>query len=84
MGSASYWAMSTIHDPRYRVLISDLIQLRKLQDVTQTGLAEKLDKPQNYVWRVENLERRLDVIELQDWLSALNARIKITILEDEG
>ena len=40
--------------------------------MTQVELAQRLGKPQSYVSKVEILERRLDVIELMDWLNALN------------
>ncbi len=49
-----------------------LIELRESKNVTQVELAQRLGKPQSYVSKVEILERRLDVIELMDWLNALN------------
>ena len=64
--------MSTIHDPRYLQLIERLIQIRNEKNITQTDLAKKLQKPQSYVSKTETLERRLDVIELLDWLAALS------------
>lgn len=63
--------MSTIHDERYIVLITRLRRLREARRLRQADLAEKLGKPQSYVSKVEGLERRLDVIELYDWLIAL-------------
>ncbi|WP_377806742.1 helix-turn-helix transcriptional regulator (plasmid) [Azospirillum sp. A29] len=36
---------------------------RKAARLTQHGLATRLGKPQSYVAKVENRERRLDVIE---------------------
>lgn len=65
--------MKSIHDPRYRQFIEQLIVLREACGTTQTRLAEMLGKSQSYVAKVENLDRRLDVIELVDWLQALNA-----------
>jgi transcriptional regulator with XRE-family HTH domain len=67
--------MKSIQDPRYKELIEKIIELRKSKGVTQTALAESLDKPQSYVAKVENYERRLDVIELNDWLKGLDTRI---------
>lgn len=63
--------MSSIHDPRYREIIQRLIVLRELKDMTQVELAMSLKKPQSYVSKIETYERRLDIIELQDWLTAL-------------
>lgn len=67
--------MRSIHDPRYQDLINKLIELRESKDVTQVELAQRLGKPQSYVSKVEILERRLDVIELTDWLEALNTKL---------
>lgn len=64
--------MSTIHDERYIVLIGRLRRVREDERLRQTDLAERLGKPQSYVSKVEGLERRLDVIELYDWLVALD------------
>ena len=52
-----------------------LIELRESKNVTQVELARLLNKPQSYVSKVEILERRLDVIELIDWLKVLDANI---------
>lgn len=67
--------MSSIHDPRYRNLIKELIQTRELKNITQVELAASLKKPQSYIAKVENLDRRIDVLELHDWLSALDKSI---------
>lgn len=64
--------MRSIHDPRYQDLIQKLIELRESKNVTQVELAQRLGKPQSYVSKVEILERRLDVIELMDWLAAID------------
>ena len=64
--------MRSIHDPRYQDLIQKLIELRESKNVTQVELAQRLGKQQSYVSKVEILERRLDVIELIDWLTALS------------
>lgn len=63
--------MRTIHDQRYNLVIEKLVQIRNEKDVTQVNLAKRLTKPQSYISKTESLERRLDVIELLDWLAAL-------------
>ncbi|WP_288417472.1 helix-turn-helix transcriptional regulator [uncultured Acinetobacter sp.] len=67
--------MRSIHDPRYQDLIKKLIELRESKNVTQVELARRLVKPQSYVSKVEILERRLDVIELCDWLNSIDVKI---------
>ncbi|EMR4042369.1 MULTISPECIES: helix-turn-helix domain-containing protein [Acinetobacter] len=67
--------MSSIHDPRYRKIITELIKLREYKNMTQVQLALSLNKPQSYIAKVENCERRLDFIELHDWLMHLDENI---------
>lgn len=73
--------MSSIHDPRYQSLIKKLIHVRELKNITQVELASSLKKPQSYVAKVENFDRRIDVIELNDWLIILDVSI-INFLKD--
>lgn len=65
--------MKTIHDDRYKSLIRQLVAEREARNITQTALSVALSRPQSYVAKVENLERRLDIVELADWLKALGA-----------
>ena len=67
--------MSSIRDPRYKQLIDKLIRIRELKEVTQVELASRLKKPQSYVAKIENLDRRIDILELMDWLECLNSNI---------
>ena len=73
--------MSSIHDPRYRKLIKALLLKRELKNITQVQLASSLKKPQSYVAKVENFERRIDVLELHDWLNVLEISI-VNFLEE--
>ncbi|MFA3115324.1 MULTISPECIES: helix-turn-helix domain-containing protein [Acinetobacter calcoaceticus/baumannii complex] len=78
--------MSSIHDPRYIGLIKCLIAMREERKVTQVQLASSLKKHQSFVAKVENLDRRIDLIELKDWLTALNIKfsefIKVSDIEN--
>ena len=58
--------MRSLQDTRYRKLIDRLKKARIAKDLTQVDVAKKIDRPQSFVSKVENLERRLDVIELYD------------------
>lgn len=64
--------MSTIHDPRYIQLIKELVSARSQRNITQVMLAHRLGQHQSYVAKIEGLERRLDIIELFDWLQGLD------------
>lgn len=53
----------SIHTKRYKLFLELLIQARLDAGITQLVLAEKLNKPQSFVAKYENAERRLDVAE---------------------
>lgn len=55
--------MDFVHDKEYRKVIELLIAARKNAGIRQVDLAAKLKKPQPFVSRYENYERRLDVAE---------------------
>ncbi|MBI1186481.1 MAG: helix-turn-helix domain-containing protein [Alphaproteobacteria bacterium] len=62
---------ATLHDPRYKVLVSALAKARRDAGLSQQALGERLDRPQSFVGKVETRERRLDALELFDYLDAL-------------
>lgn len=64
-------ATKSIHRKEYKELLSALSQARKDAGMTQAELAKKLKKPQSYVSKVENGERRLDVMELMEIAKAV-------------
>ena len=59
----------------HKIFLELLYQLRMSSGDTQKSLAEKLDVPQSFISKVENGERRLDVIELLEFCRALNTTI---------
>lgn len=69
--------MKTIYDPRYVKLIEHLIYIRNGKKITQNQLAITLKQEQSFISKVENFDRRLDIIELYDWLSALQYKHKL-------
>lgn len=75
--------MSTIHDQRYIKLIEQLIAARKGAGITQDALAEALQTEQSTISKVESFDRRIDIIELYDWLSAIGHSHR-KFLEDAG
>ena len=60
-----------VHDARYRRLIDRLIAARRAADLTQTDLAQRLGKPQQFVSRYEVGDRRLDAVEYVDVANAI-------------
>ncbi|TCP89724.1 Xre family transcriptional regulator [Rhizobium sp. PP-CC-2G-626] len=64
----------SLRSPRQQRLQSLLAAARKDRNLTQTELAERLNKPQSFVAKYENGERRIDVIEFIDITSALDIR----------
>ena len=60
-----------IHSYPYNLLAELLIARRQELGLLQTEVAERLNKPQSFVSKYENVGRRLDVIELIAVLKAL-------------
>ncbi|MEI8207220.1 MAG: helix-turn-helix transcriptional regulator [Kiritimatiellales bacterium] len=51
------------HSDEYSFVLKKLIDMRKAAGFTQQQLADALEHEQSFVWRIENGERRLDVVE---------------------
>ncbi len=64
--------MKTIYKKRYRQIILSLVAKRKQSALTQQQLADKLEKPQSYIAKIEKYERKLDVMEFIEFCEALN------------
>ena len=65
--------MKSTRTPQYQELTERLKSARKAAGLTQQALADKLKKPQSYVAKFENGERRLDVAEFLEIAAALGA-----------
>lgn len=61
----------SLRTPRQKLLQSLLVEARKAAGLTQAELAEALGKPQSFVAKYENGERRIDIIEFIDISAAL-------------
>lgn len=75
--------MATIHDQRYIKLIEHLIKIRNDSGITQAKIAETIGWEQSAISKVEGFDRRIDLIELHDWLAALGYSHR-TFLEEVG
>ncbi|MFE8117982.1 MULTISPECIES: helix-turn-helix domain-containing protein [Enterobacterales] len=55
--------MASIYSDEYQRVIKALREARIAKGVTQESLAQALDRPQSFIAKVENGERRLDIVE---------------------
>lgn len=67
--------MSTVHSRAYQQLLRLLRRAREDAGLTQTQVARKLNRPQSFVSKCESGERRIDVIELRDFLALYGRRV---------
>ncbi|HYG86464.1 MAG TPA: helix-turn-helix transcriptional regulator [Azospirillum sp.] len=56
----------SLRSPRQRILLALLVGARKEKGLTQAEVAAALGKPQSFVAKYENGERRIDIIEFVD------------------
>jgi transcriptional regulator with XRE-family HTH domain len=63
----------SVHHPAYAKLLSCLIAARKDAGLHQSQVAARLGRPQSFVSKFENGERRLDVVEFLFLCQALEA-----------
>lgn len=68
---APFRMQKSLRGPRQQLLQSLLIEARKAKGVTQADLAVALGKPQSFVAKYENGERRIDVVEFVDIAAVL-------------
>ena len=61
----------SIFDKRYADMIDEFVKLRKDKELTQRDLAKLLHVSNCCVARIETRERRVDLIEIIDYLRAL-------------
>lgn len=62
---------NSLRTPRQILLQTLLVEARKAKGLRQAELAEALNKPQSFVAKYENGERRIDVVEFVDITAAL-------------
>ena len=65
--------LKSIRTPRHQRLIDLLIEIRKEAGLTQIVLAERVGRPQSFVAKYENGERRLDVVEFIELIEAMGS-----------
>ena len=73
--------MKSIYTDDYINIISVLRAIRINKNITQAEMAKRLNTTQSFVSKVENRERRLDVIELLSWIDALGVSVSDVLPE---
>nr|WP_281721806.1 helix-turn-helix transcriptional regulator [Nitrosomonas nitrosa] len=63
--------MRSVHTDAYRAVLEVLVAARARAGLTQQHVASRLRKPQSFVSKYENGERRLDVAEFIGVLAVL-------------
>jgi len=57
----------SVHTARYRLFLTRLRQARVEAGLTQVEVAARLGRPQSFVAKCESGERRVDVVELEQF-----------------
>lgn len=63
---------SALHSPRYQLFRRLLVEAREASGKTQVEVAKMLKKPQSFVSKYENGERRLDFAEFMEIAAVLD------------
>ena len=64
-----------LHSTEYQRFLASLRKLRKEQGLSQVELAKRMGVAQAFVSKSERGERRLDLIEIFKWLTALGCAV---------
>jgi len=71
--------MKSMYNDAYIEIISKLRAIRIARMLTQQDMASLLGVNQSFISKVENRERRLDIIEFLNWIDVLEVSINDVI-----
>lgn len=61
----------SVHTQAYKALLQTLIEAREAAGLTQVELAARLGATQSFISKCERGERRLDVVEFVEFVTAM-------------
>ena len=62
----------SVFTDEYRVLTEELTAARRAAGLSQQEVAERLERPQSYIAKVEGGQRRLDLVEFLELTAAIH------------
>ena len=77
-------AVGSVHSTRYRVFLTRLRQARVAARLTQADVATALGRPQSFVAKCESGERRVDVVELEQFAQLYSRRLSFFLPKIKG
>lgn len=61
----------SMHTAAWKQLLAQLVEMRLARGFTQQDLADRIERTQSFVSKIERGERRLDVLEFCQWMRVL-------------
>lgn len=65
----------------YKCLLNIIISIRKKHNITQKSLANKLNSSQSNISKIENGDRRIDIIEFIELVNAIGYNPLLVLTE---
>lgn len=69
----------TLRSPGHQALMAALKQARLDAGLTQTELADRLERPQSFVAKYENGERKVEVVEFVQIVTAIGCEGQVIL-----
>lgn len=69
----------TIFSEGHKTLVDKLIKARKERNLTQVDVAKLLGRTQSYVSKIEDCQRRIDIIQLKEFAKIYKKKLSFFI-----